>query len=447
MLTSDPSVLGVYYSGRLHQEQLNSKIPLLPPTMSQPQPQQHSSTQAPSKPVSKPRAPLDIDNYLNPFIPRNPLRFLPASISYWFGYRCPKKTIHPHPILRHVFHTTAIPWPQWYYTYHIHTLTLYLSILIGAFCGVAIIENVFLALPQLSGHTVPIVIASFGAAAILEYNTIESPLAQPRNLVLGHFFSAVVGVGITKLFLLLPPDQFEDLRWLAGALAVGVASVLMSMTKTVHPPAGATALLAATNAEIQVLGWWLLPLVLLAASLMLASALVVNNGFGRRFPVYWWTPIDLKALREARKLEKQARKTKEQGDVEKGQGEDDLSQAETESGDGADAGVNLRKEDNQQGQLSRAVTFSSVDRVPRLVSSTTRSTHATTASPAEEETEKRAQRIGEDVLDGKSILVTSSRLVVPEWLELSDWEDKVLRILMVRIREREQQAEAAREDA
>jgi CBS-domain-containing membrane protein len=42
-----------------------------------------------------------------------------------------------------------------------------------------------------------------------------------------------------------------------------------------------TRLLEATNMEIQELGWWLLPLVLLASMLMLASALVFNNGMGR----------------------------------------------------------------------------------------------------------------------------------------------------------------------
>ena len=110
---------------------------------------------------------------------------------------------------------------------HLNTAFPYLSFLVGAIAGVAIIENVFLVLPQLLGYAVSVVIASFGAAAILEYNTIESPLAQPRNLIFGRCLSAVVGVGATKLFLLLPPDRFEELRW----LAVGLASVVMSSTK------------------------------------------------------------------------------------------------------------------------------------------------------------------------------------------------------------------------
>lgn len=130
-----------------------------------------------------------------------------------------------------------------------------------------------------------------GAAAILEYNTIESPLAQPRNCIGGHFISAVVGVAITKLFEL--NSHFDDsLRWVAGALACGLASSAMTLTKTVHPPAGATALLAAVDPTVSNLGWYLLPLVLLSSVLLVASACLINN-IQRQFPLYWVTPVDL----------------------------------------------------------------------------------------------------------------------------------------------------------
>ncbi|OAP57168.1 hypothetical protein AYL99_07906 [Fonsecaea erecta] len=398
-------------------------------------------SQSANKVGSKPIPPFDIDNYLNPFVPRNPLRFLPTWVSYWFGYRSPSSTIAHHPCLCFLptsyleyFHPS-----EWFYTYHVHTFLLYLSILVGAFCGVAIIENVFLALPQLSGHAVPIVIASFGAAAILEYNTVESPLAQPRNLVFGHFFSAIVGVGITKLFLLLPPDQFQDLRWLAGALAVGVASIVMSFTKTIHPPAGATALLAATNVEIQDLGWWLLPLVLLAAMLMLASALVINNFSGRRYPVYWWTPVDLKHLKEEGRKATLARRLERggiDGDVERGADPstakeyvEDLSDTTTETGglDIDDAGHDASSPEINT-TMSRTVTFSSIDRVPRPLAERKRSKSASKKS-------KQGQELGEEVLEGESIFISQHRMIVPEWLDLSDWEDEVLRILMVRMKE------------
>ncbi|KAI1612144.1 HPP family-domain-containing protein [Exophiala viscosa] len=369
--------------------------------MSQSIPDQHSK-QLPSPKV---KAPFDIDEYLNPFIPRNPLYLLPTWMSYWFGYRAtnsaPKQSTH---------------------RYALHTLTLYASVMIGAFCGLAIIENVFLALPPLSGHAVPIIVASFGAAAILEYNTIESPLSQPRNLIFGHFLSATVAVGITKLFEHLPPTRFDDLRWLAGALAVGVASMLMSFTKTVHPPAGATALLAATNADIQVLGWWLLPLVLLAASLMLASALVLNNAAGRRFPVYWWTPVDLKALREERRQEKLTRKDQ---DAEKGTSSgppsEGMSDADTEAG-------------SHVGDLRKVETGVSRSSMSGLSMARTTSYSAGSRVPHSNTQEHLSGEVGQG--QDERIVITKDLITLPDWFEASDWEDEVLRILMERLRSR-----------
>jgi len=129
-----------------------------------------------------------------------------------------------------------------------------------------------------------------GASAILEYHTIDSPLAQPRNAMLGQIFSATIGIVITKLFQLSP--HFESVRWVAGALAVGVASAFMGFTKTIHPPAGATALLCATEPSIMALGWLFLPMIILGMTLLLAVALLLNN-IQRRFPLYWWSPADL----------------------------------------------------------------------------------------------------------------------------------------------------------
>ena len=63
------------------------------------------------------------------------------------------------------------------------------------------------------------------------------------------------------------------------------------MTQTVHPPAGATALLAVTDTTD--LGWLLILDMLLGCVLMLAVALIINN-IMRQYPLYWWTPHKLK---------------------------------------------------------------------------------------------------------------------------------------------------------
>ncbi|EPE32628.1 hypothetical protein GLAREA_07762 [Glarea lozoyensis ATCC 20868] len=213
---------------------------------------------------------FDIDLYINRIVPRSRIHLLPKPISWFLGYREePTKPVGSIII--------------WFWSF------------IGAFAGILIIEAVFRT-PGLHSHGTPIVIGSLGAAAILEYQVIDSPLSQPRNAILGQLFSTIIGVGITKLFQ--HSQNFEDIRWIAGALAVGLSSVVMGVTKTVHPPAGATALLAATSPDITDLGWFLIPLVLIGSTLMVASACVVNN-IQRQFPVYWWTAASLRKPSES----------------------------------------------------------------------------------------------------------------------------------------------------
>jgi CBS-domain-containing membrane protein len=80
-----------------------------------------------------------------------------------------------------------------------------------------------------------------------------------------------------------------SLRWLAGALAVSCAIVVMQLTKTVHPPAGATALVAATTTDPLILsqGWWLvLTPVAWGFTMMVLLAVIVDNVFAE-YPLYW----------------------------------------------------------------------------------------------------------------------------------------------------------------
>ena len=92
-------------------------------------------------------------------------------------------------------------------------------------------------------------IGSFGASAVLVYGAIKSPLAQPRNLIGGHVLSAIIGV----TFYMLLHDQ----QWLASSLAVATAIAVMHATKTLHPPGGATALIAVIGSpQIHSLGYF-----------------------------------------------------------------------------------------------------------------------------------------------------------------------------------------------
>ena len=126
-------------------------------------------------------------------------------------------------------------------------------------------------------------IGSFGASAVLLYGAPKSPLAQPRNLIGGHVFSALVGVSI-RLAVAGP-------HWLVCALAVALAIAVMHATGTLHPPGGATALIAVTGGpKLLALGYlYAVFPVLSGALVMLAVALLtVNAAPARRYPEYWF---------------------------------------------------------------------------------------------------------------------------------------------------------------
>jgi len=89
-----------------------------------------------------------------------------------------------------------------------------------------------LAVTKMPGY--PLLIGSFGASAVLLFGANESPLAQPRNLIGGHLVSALVAVVVVALG---GPGPFPI------ALAVGFSIFLMYITRTIHPPGGATPLI------------------------------------------------------------------------------------------------------------------------------------------------------------------------------------------------------------
>lgn len=151
---------------------------------------------------------------------------------------------------------------------------------IGAFLGIAAVA--YINYNRLEDSDLVMIIGSFGASAVLIYGAIKSPLAQPRNLLGGHVISAIIGV---TCYQLLNPHM-----WLAASVAVATAIAFMHATKTLHPPGGATALIAVIGSEkIHNLGYmYVLIPVGLGAVIMLIVALLVNNiPKSRRYPEFW----------------------------------------------------------------------------------------------------------------------------------------------------------------
>jgi len=76
--------------------------------------------------------------------------------------------------------------------------------------------------------------APFGATTVLVFGLPKSPLAHPKNVILGHLLTAIVGLCFVSLSIIEP--------W-TMALATGLGVSLMLITNTTHPPAGANPLL------------------------------------------------------------------------------------------------------------------------------------------------------------------------------------------------------------
>ena len=152
---------------------------------------------------------------------------------------------------------------------------------VGGFLG--ILPVAFFNFNLFSETDVVFIIGSFGASAVLLYGAIRSPLAQPRNLMGGHILSAVIGVAAFQFF--------GDSLWLASPLAVATAIAVMHATKTLHPPGGATALIAVIGSDkIHAMGYcYALVPVGIGAAIMLIVALLVNNiPKKRRYPEFWF---------------------------------------------------------------------------------------------------------------------------------------------------------------
>jgi CBS-domain-containing membrane protein len=122
-------------------------------------------------------------------------------------------------------------------------------------------------------------VAPFGATCALVFGLPTSPVSQPRNVIGGHMLSALVGVVVFSVS--------GQATWLTMGLAVGLAMVAMSVTRTYHPPAAVTALLPVLQ-KITAFTWVLAP-VGLGALLLVVIALLYNNLFAdRHYPVFWW---------------------------------------------------------------------------------------------------------------------------------------------------------------
>lgn len=154
--------------------------------------------------------------------------------------------------------------------------------LAGSVIGIAAIGFVA------SHFSLPLLLAPFGASAVLLFSVYDSPLSQPRNMLFGHVLSALIGGMIALVHVTLFGSIFATEKYLSIAIAVATAIFMMQVLGITHPPVGATAFIAATAVtDIESLTTLLIP-VTAGALILIAVSIVFNNAVpNRRYPVYW----------------------------------------------------------------------------------------------------------------------------------------------------------------
>lgn len=125
--------------------------------------------------------------------------------------------------------------------WHVHALGHlgWLRGAVGAGLGIAVAGAVTMVLVGGKAAALPFLVAPLGASAVLVFCVPASPLAQPWPVIGGNLLSSLVG--LTAGHVLGDP-------WLGGSVAVGLAVAVMSLTRSLHPPGGACALLCALGA-------------------------------------------------------------------------------------------------------------------------------------------------------------------------------------------------------
>ncbi len=192
--------------------------------------------------------------------------YLPGKVrikTRYLPHRHYKKFVRPLKVFFSSSHSSATYQPKFSYQ------QVLLSFM-GSFLGIGALAYLCQA-----SHS-PLIAAPLGATAVLVYGVPDSPFAQPRNVIGGNFLSAAIALIVLHLFGPQP--------WVM-ALAVALSVKAMQLTRTVHPPGGAVALLGVlTNA-----GWEyaFTPILAGSAIIVLVTVAFSNLAPGRHYPKHW----------------------------------------------------------------------------------------------------------------------------------------------------------------
>lgn len=120
-----------------------------------------------------------------------------------------------------------------------------------------------------------------GAAMALIVGAPNLPLAQPRNVVLGHLIGCTTGILVARLL---------GTNIITAAVAAGIAFALMLLARAAHSPATATAIVTVLMPygteiinELRLLGF-----VFASSIMIVVLGILANRLRGLRYPAYWW---------------------------------------------------------------------------------------------------------------------------------------------------------------
>lgn len=130
----------------------------------------------------------------------------------------------------------------------------------------------------------PFLLASLGGSTVFLFGLTRAPAAQPRALLGGHLGAAAIGIACGQCF--------GDALWVY-ALAQTLTLGFMLLSGTVHPPAGANALIM-VHAHADVSALWM---PVLWGVLTLALVATLWSRIGSRwfeeqthYPMRWMAP-------------------------------------------------------------------------------------------------------------------------------------------------------------
>ena len=148
---------------------------------------------------------------------------------------------------------------------------------VGAILGISITFFISYLLIGMEGAV--FLVPSMGAAAVLLFAIPHGALSQPWALFMGNLVSAFIGVAC----YMLVPNLF-----IAAGLAVGLSIGAMHLLNSIHPPGGATALVAVVGGPvIHDLGFmYIVSPVFVNVFSMFVIAIIFNGFFDwRRYPI------------------------------------------------------------------------------------------------------------------------------------------------------------------